>query len=122
MITINFLFIIIQTASPTPKQLTYTHEFKHSKPHYLAKYDNLQHKRFNWHWCNNFSRLLTEVQKDELNGVAYAPDSFYNPIQDLNDNWIISVEEIANTINPDTEWVKDLELIVYEPKPTPSPF
>lgn len=66
--------------------------------------------------------VLTEVQKNELIGVAYAPDSFYNPIQDLNDNWIISVEEIANTINPDTEWVKDLPLTIYIPKPTPSPF
>lgn len=66
--------------------------------------------------------LLTEVQKDELIGVAYAPDSFYNPIQDLNENWIISVEEIANTINPATEWVKDLPLTIYIPKPTPSPF
>jgi hypothetical protein len=66
--------------------------------------------------------LLTEVQKDELIGEAYAPDSFYNPIQDLNDNWIISVEEIANTINPATEWVKDLPLTIYIPKPTPSPF
>jgi len=66
--------------------------------------------------------LLTIEQKDSLLGVAYAPDSFYNPIQDLSDNWIISVEEIANTSNPDTLWVKDLELIPYEPKPTPSPF
>ena len=66
--------------------------------------------------------LLTEVQKDKLIGVAYAPDSFYNPIQDLNDNWIISVEEIANTINTATEWVKDLPLTIYIPKPTPSPF
>jgi hypothetical protein len=66
--------------------------------------------------------LLTEVQKDELIGVDYAPDSFYNPIQDLNDNWIISVEEIANTINPATEWVKDLPLTIYIPKPIPSPF
>lgn len=66
--------------------------------------------------------LLTEVQKDELQGQWYAPDSFYNSIQDFNDNWIISVEEIANTINPDTLWVKDLELIPYEAKPMPSPF
>lgn len=65
--------------------------------------------------------LLTIEQKDSLLGVAYAPDSYFNPIQDLNDNWIISVEEIANTSNPDTQWVKDLELIPYEPKPTP-PF
>ena len=66
--------------------------------------------------------LLTEIQKDELVGTWYASDSYYNPIQDVNDNWVISVEEIANTTNPATEWVKDLELIPYEPKPTPSPF
>ena len=66
--------------------------------------------------------LLTELQKDELQGQWYAPDSLYNSIQDLNENWIISVEEIANTINPATEWVKDLPLTIYIPKPTPSPF
>lgn len=66
--------------------------------------------------------LLTEVQKNELVGVYYSPDSIYNPIQDIDDNWVISVEEIQQTTNPDTMWVKDLELIVYKPKPTPSPF
>jgi hypothetical protein len=66
--------------------------------------------------------LLTEVQKDELNGLQYAPDCYYNPIQDLNDNWIISVEEIKLTSNPDMMWVKDLNIIEYKPKPTPSPF
>ena len=66
--------------------------------------------------------LLTIEQKDQLVGQWYAPDSFYNPIQDVNDNWVISVEEMQNTINPDTEWVKDLDLIPYEAKPMPSPF
>ena len=66
--------------------------------------------------------LLTIEQKDQLVGQWYAPDSFYNPIEDVNDNWVISVEEMQNTINPDTEWVKDLDLIPYEAKPTPSPF
>jgi hypothetical protein len=66
--------------------------------------------------------LLTEVQKNELVGVYYSADSIYNPIQDIDDNWIISVEEIQSTTNPDTMWVKDLELIPYVPKPTPSPF
>jgi hypothetical protein len=66
--------------------------------------------------------LLTEVQKDQLVGVYYAPDSIYNPIQDINDNWIISVEEMQNTTNLDTIWVKDLELIEYQPKPSPNPF
>jgi hypothetical protein len=66
--------------------------------------------------------LLTEVQKNELVGVYYSADSIYNPIQDINDNWIISVEEIQSTTNPETLWVKDLELIEYKAKPTPSPF
>lgn len=66
--------------------------------------------------------LLTELQKDELIGQLYAPDSYYNPIQDLNLNWVISIEEIEQTVNPDFMWVKDLEMIPYEPKPTPPPF
>lgn len=66
--------------------------------------------------------LLTDIQKDELVGTWYAADSYYNPIQDVNDNWVISVEEMQNTTNPDTLWVKELDLITYEPKPTPSPF
>jgi DNA-binding MltR family transcriptional regulator len=66
--------------------------------------------------------LLTELQKDELIGKQYTDDSFYNPIQDINDNWVISTEEMLYTTNPETMWVKDLDLIVYEPKPTPTPY
>ena len=66
--------------------------------------------------------LLTEEQKDSLVGVYYAPDSIYNPIQDADDNWVISVEEMQDTTNEETLWVKDLELVTYQPKPTPSPF
>jgi hypothetical protein len=66
--------------------------------------------------------LLTEVQKDELVGVYYSADSIYNPIQDIDNNWVISTEEMIYTTNEDTLWVKDLDLIEYKPKPTPSPF
>tara|TARA_R100001463_G_scaffold96695_2_gene151168 strand:+ start:666 stop:914 length:249 start_codon:yes stop_codon:yes gene_type:complete len=66
--------------------------------------------------------LLTEVQKDQLLGQLYESDSYFNPIQDLNDNWIISIEEMEQCINTDFIWVKELELILYEPKPTPPPF
>jgi hypothetical protein len=66
--------------------------------------------------------LLTEVQKDELVGVYYSDDSIYNPITDIDENWVISTEEMIYTTNEDTLWVKDLELIEYKPKPTPSPF
>ena len=65
--------------------------------------------------------LLTELQKDELIGVLYAPDSYFNPIQDINDNWVISQEEMYNNENELVAWVKDLPLIEYVPKPSPFP-
>ena len=65
--------------------------------------------------------LLTIEQKDLLVGNQYAPDCYFNPIQDINDNWIISTQEIDECVNPDFLWVKDLELITYEPKPSPIP-
>jgi len=63
--------------------------------------------------------LLTVEQKDELVGQMYAPDSYFNPIQDNADNWIISVEEMEYNINPVYAWVKDLDLILYVPKESP---
>jgi len=66
--------------------------------------------------------LLTEIQKDELIGQLYDLDSYFNPIQDIEDNWIISTEEIEQNINPNFTWVRDLPLIEYLPKPTPPPF
>jgi hypothetical protein len=66
--------------------------------------------------------LLTPTEKDLLVGVFYADDSIYNPIQDFYDDWVISLEEVNDTINPDTMWVKDLNVIEYKPKPTPTPF
>lgn len=66
--------------------------------------------------------LLTEAQKDSLVGQTYAEDSYFNPISDLNDNWIISIEEINQCTNEEFIWVKDLTLIDYEPKPSPPLF
>ena len=60
--------------------------------------------------------LLTELQKDEIVGQLFAPDSYYNPIQDIDNNWIISVEEIEQTITLEFMWVKELPLIPYTPK------
>jgi hypothetical protein len=53
--------------------------------------------------------LLTELQKNELIGQLY-------PIQDANDNWIISIEEVDQCVNPELLWVKNLPLIEYIPK------
>ena len=66
--------------------------------------------------------LLTEEQKNLLVGKRYFSNSYFNPIQDINDNWIISEEEVLNAENEDILWVKDLEQIEYEPKPIERPF
>lgn len=60
--------------------------------------------------------LITEVQKDELIGQLYTEDSYFNPIQDNLDNWIISVEEMEFCTMDKFMWVKDLPLIEYTPK------
>jgi hypothetical protein len=65
--------------------------------------------------------LLTETQKDSLVGQLYDEDSYFNPIQDYFDQYIISVEEMDFCVNPEFQWVKDLPLIDYVPKPSP-PF
>jgi hypothetical protein len=63
--------------------------------------------------------LLTESQRNELVGQLYDEDSYFNPIQDINNDWIISVEEIDQCVTPEFQWVKDLPLIEYIPKPEP---
>lgn len=56
---------------------------------------------------------LTPEQADALRGTMYAADSYFNPIEDANDDWIISVEEVETT---SIGWVKDLPPIEYVPK------
>lgn len=65
--------------------------------------------------------LLTIEQKDSLVGQMYDDDSFFNPITDLADQWIISTEEMDFCVNPEFQWVKTLPLIEYVPKPV-DPF
>lgn len=65
--------------------------------------------------------LLTEDQRNQLVGQLYDEDSYFNPIQDANDDWVISTEEINFCTNIEFIWVKDLPLIEYIPKEQPYP-
>jgi hypothetical protein len=56
--------------------------------------------------------LLTEEQAEQLRGVEVVKDNYFNPLQDKNGNWIISLEEVEQC---SIDWVKDLELIEYKP-------
>jgi hypothetical protein len=55
---------------------------------------------------------LTEEQAASLKGVEFMPDNYFNPIQDADGNWIISIEEVSQC---SIEWVKLLPLITYKP-------
>jgi len=61
--------------------------------------------------------LLTETQKELLIDQLFVEDSYFNPIQDIEDNWIISKEEINQCTNKEFEWIKDLPQIQFNPKP-----
>ena len=60
--------------------------------------------------------ILTIEQKEQLVDKEYNTDSFFGPIQDINNNWILSIEEMNLCVNPDFIWVKELPLIEYVAK------
>jgi hypothetical protein len=59
--------------------------------------------------------LLSEKQKNQLIGVEFIPNNYYNPLQDFDKNWIISQQEVEQTTNENYLWVKDLPPIEYKP-------
>jgi hypothetical protein len=65
--------------------------------------------------------LLTIEEKDSLVGQLVQNDWYFNPIEDCNNNWIISTEEIDNSIYSQNNWVKELPLIEWCAKPSPLP-
>ncbi len=66
--------------------------------------------------------LLTESEKNLFFGQQFATDSYFNPVQDNDDNWIISQEEMSGCLNSEFMWVKDLPLIEFVAKVIDSPI
>jgi hypothetical protein len=74
--------------------------------------------------------ILTQQQKDILVGQTYDGVCYFNPIKDLNDNWIISEIEYyyclglwyLDELNLELVFIKDLSLTIYEPKIVENPF
>lgn len=64
-----------------------------------------------------YVHLLTPDEAAILTGHEYAPESFFNPIQDLFNNWVISMYEVNNCVNEQFIWVKNTPIIIYDPKP-----
>ena len=65
--------------------------------------------------------ILTITEKESLVGQLVEPDWYFNPVLDCNVNWIISTEEVDNSIYPQHDWIKSMPLIDWcEPIPSPS--
>lgn len=62
-------------------------------------------------------RQCTPTQAAQLTGQQFAPDSYFNPIQDINNNWVIFEEEVSQCVNEEFMWVTELPQIEFEPKP-----
>ena len=68
--------------------------------------------------------IITQQQRDILVGKQFEQDSYFNPIKDLNDNWVISEQEYyycsglwyLDELNSELLFIKDLVLTEYLPK------
>ena len=80
---------------------------------------------------------ISQKDKDFIQGQAYAPDCYFNCIQDINDNWVISIEELNGIVFEQFLYLSEQQCeevegeqvchyvnvtpIEYDPKPAP-PF
>ena len=55
--------------------------------------------------------LLTQEEKNSLVAELVQPDWYFNPVLDCDDNWIISTEEVDNSVYPQHDWIKSMPLI-----------
>ena len=55
---------------------------------------------------------ITQQQAEELTGVQFVQDNYFNPIQDNNGNWIISLQELVYC---SVDFANSVELIKFEP-------
>jgi hypothetical protein len=74
--------------------------------------------------------IITELQKDILIGKEFETDGFFNPIEDVNLNFVISEIEYyhclglwyLDELNAELIFIKDLSLSIYEPKIVENPL
>jgi len=57
--------------------------------------------------------IISLEQKITLTGLNYSENCFFNPIQDADNNWVVSSEEIEAC---GILWLKELPLVDFTPK------
>ena len=66
-------------------------------------------------------RIVTQQQRDELQDVFFDSDTFFNFVQDINDNWFLFLSEQDESDIAQTEYayLLSIPLSPYEPKQNP---
>jgi hypothetical protein len=67
--------------------------------------------------------ILTNQQKEAIQGVFFATDIFFNCVQDINDVWFLFLSEQDKALlTQEYLYLLDLPTGEYIHKPTPFPF
>jgi hypothetical protein len=68
-------------------------------------------------------RIVTNQQAQELQGVFFDSNTFFDFVQDINDVYFLFLSEQDEIDVQSTEYayLLNIPLSTYEPKPTPNP-
>jgi len=66
--------------------------------------------------CKTKVGLLTDEEKEAIEGNRYAKGKYFTPKQDDDGFWVLPLEQIKNNKNIDFWWVLHLPQIDYKPK------
>jgi len=66
--------------------------------------------------CKTKVGLLTEEEKEAIEGKRYAKGRYFTPFQDADGNWVLHLEQIKNNKNIDFWWLNYIQQIDYKPK------
>lgn len=69
-------------------------------------------------------RIVTNQQAEELQGVFFDSDTFFNFVQDINNNYFLflSEQDEADIAPTEYAYLLDIPFSEFIPKPTPPPF
>lgn len=70
-----------------------------------------------------YGRIVTTEQAEQLQGVFIDSDTFFNFVQDVNDNYFLflSAQDEQDISKTEYAYLLEIPLSPYEPKPNP-PF
>jgi len=64
--------------------------------------------------CKQKVGLLSDEEKEAIEGKRYAKDKYFKPLQDESDNWVLPLEQIKNNKNIDFWWVRYLPIVEFK--------